>query len=73
MASLSDGNISQGVIVSIDGDKETHRCLVDMGLVGASFAVKSKRKSGLLVDYGDFSAVTRIDVAKIINVRRRSV
>lgn len=59
----------RGVIVSVGCDDDTHRRLVDMGLVGAEFTVKARRSGAALVDYGDFSAVTREALAREITVR----
>ncbi len=61
----------RGVIVSVGCDDDTHRRLVDMGLVGALFCVKARRGSAALVDYGDFSAVTRAAIAREIEVREQ--
>ncbi len=68
MPSLFRYDKPRGVIKRIGCDAETHRRLVDMGLIGAVFGVKVRRKGGALVDYGDFSAVTRNDLAAEIEV-----
>lgn len=70
MASLLDCLGTSGVIRSIGCDCDTHRRLVDMGILGATYNIKSCRRGGTLVDYGDFSAVTRDELAKEIEVDR---
>lgn len=52
-----DGFNNSGVIEAIGGDADTHRRLVDMGLLGAEYSVKARRKNAALIDFGDFSAV----------------
>ncbi|MDE7463994.1 MAG: ferrous iron transport protein A [Clostridiales bacterium] len=71
MASLFDCLGTNGVIKSIGCDGDTHRRLVDMGLLGASYAIKARRNGGALVDYGDFSAVTRFRIAREIEVEEK--
>ncbi len=68
---LSDYSLKRGVIVSVGCDDDTHRRLVDMGLIGADFYIKSRRGGAALIDYGDFSAVTRNALAREITVRER--
>ena len=65
---LSGAHSNTGKIIGIAGDDETHRRLIDMGLVGLSYTVSARRGKALLVDFGDFFAVVRDDVAKIIGV-----
>lgn len=68
---LSSARGNTGKITSIGGDDETHRRLVDMGLVGLDYAVSARRGKAVLVDFGDFSAVVRDDVAKLIGVSEK--
>lgn len=65
---LSDAHGTRGRIVNIGGDDQTHRRLVDMGLIGARYTVCARRGSALLVDFGDFSAVVGKEASKIIGV-----
>ncbi len=69
MASLLDSFSDCGVITSIACDDDTHRRLVDMGMLGVKYRVKSRRSGAMLVCYGDFSAVTRNELAAEITVR----
>ena len=71
MASLFDCLGASGVIKSIGCDGDTHRRLVDMGLLGAAYVIKARRGGGTLVDYGDFSAVTRDALAREIEVEEK--
>ncbi len=64
---LFDGP-SRGVVTAVGGDEQTHRRLVDLGLLGARYTVEAKRKRAVLVDYGEFSAVSGADVASMIFV-----
>lgn len=57
MNNVFDGLNNSGVIEAIGGDADTHRRLVDMGLLGAKYSVKARRKNAALIDFGEFSAV----------------
>lgn len=70
MASLLDSAQKSGVIKRIGCDSDTHARLVDMGILGATYRIKAVRKGCALVDYGDFSAVTRDELAREIEVER---
>lgn len=59
---------SRGTVTAVGGDDQTHRRLVDLGLLGAKYTIKARRKSAVLVDYGDFSAVSSADVSSMIVV-----
>ncbi|MCH5165470.1 MAG: hypothetical protein J1G01_03610 [Clostridiales bacterium] len=60
---------SAGVVGAIRGDLETHRRLVDMGLLGVEYLVRAKKKQSLLSDFGSqFSAVVQSSVAEQIEV-----
>lgn len=71
MASIFDCSGADGVIKSVGCDDDTHRRLVDMGLIGASYHIKARRRGAALVDFGDFSAVTRDELSKQIEVEQR--
>ncbi len=57
-------------------DPDTHRRLVDMGLIGADVRVRAKRRRSILVDFSDsFAAVLEADTAdriEVINVRHEN-
>lgn len=59
---------STGRISSIGGDSDTHRRLVDLGLIGAAVSVKAKVKTAVLVDFGEFRASVGENTAKQIIV-----
>lgn len=60
---------SEGNVRSIGCDRETHRRLVDMGLLGGSYRVRAKKKKSLLADFADeFSAVIERATAEQIEV-----
>lgn len=65
---LSDSPRDSGKIARIGGDADTHRRLADMGLLGASYTVTVRKKHAVLVDYGEFSAVTDNETASVIFV-----
>ena len=65
---LFDFEGQRGKVTAVGGDGDTHRRLVDMGLIDAGFTVRARKKVGALVDYGDFCAVTGDDIAKQIFV-----
>lgn len=65
---LFDCSSDNGSVKAVGGDAETHRWLVDIGLLGAKFIVKSRKKNAVLVDFGDFSAVVCGNAAKCIEV-----
>ncbi len=57
-------------VAAIGGDVETHRRLVDMGLLGLTATVRARKKSSLLADFGsDFSAVVHTTIANSIEVK----
>ena len=61
-----------GTIRAIGGDADTHRRLVDMGLLDVGYGVRCKRKRSMLVEFcGDFSAVVASSVAAQIEVNKR--
>lgn len=61
-----------GTVRAIGGDRETHRRLVDMGLLDVAYDVKFKRKRSMLVDFrGEFSAVVTSAAAAQIEVNKR--
>ncbi|MCM1368187.1 MAG: hypothetical protein NC184_05225 [Roseburia sp.] len=68
---LFDRNVNSGFIRSIGGDEQTHRRLVDMGLLDARFTVRSRRENALLADFGDFSAVVCESAARCIETVAR--
>lgn len=68
---LYDFSGSNGAVTAIGGDEDTHRRLVDMGLLGAEFTLKARRRGGAMFDFGDFSAVVGSDTAKEITVREK--
>ncbi len=65
---LFDCANASGVIKSVGGDAEVHRRLVDMGLLDTHYTVRVRKRGALLVDYGDFCAVTDKSVAELISV-----
>lgn len=68
---LFDFDGKKGKVTAVGGDGDTHRRLVDMGLIDAEFCVRARKKAGALVDYGDFCAVTGETVARKIFVTER--
>ena len=62
---------SSGKITRIDGSAETHRRLVDLGLLGASYRVRARNRHSVLVDFGATSCVIQSDVAANIKVLER--
>ncbi len=65
---LFDFDGRKGKVTAVGGGGDTHRRLVDMGLIDAEFGVRARKKAGILVDYGDFCAVTGEDTARLIYV-----
>lgn len=62
----------RGVVRAIGGDADTHRRLVDMGLLDVGYDVRFKRKRSMLVEFrGEFSAVLTSAVAAQIEVSKR--
>ncbi|MCH5162843.1 MAG: hypothetical protein J1G38_05080 [Clostridiales bacterium] len=70
MASIFDSENNSGVIKSVGCDGDTHRRLVDMGLLGATYRIKAKKRGSALIDFGDFSAVTRDELSRSIEVEQ---
>lgn len=62
---------SAGIVVGIGGDMQTHRRLVDMGLLGCEYGVRAKRKQSMLVEFRrEFSLVVTSSVAREIEVKQ---
>lgn len=60
---------SVGTVKAIGGDRDTHRRLADMGLLGAKYRVRVVKKRSVLVDFGtEFSAVVEADIAAQVEV-----
>ncbi|MCH5157828.1 MAG: hypothetical protein J1F33_01400 [Clostridiales bacterium] len=57
---------SSGRIRLVGGDVDTHRRLVDLGLIGSNVVVKARVSSAVLVDFGQFRASVGKDTAKQI-------
>ena len=66
---LFDSTQKFGTIRAVGGDADMHRRLVDMGLLGSTYCVRVRKRGALLVDYGDFCAVTDKAVAERITVK----
>ena len=61
---------SHGRVTEIGGGG-THRRLVELGLSDASYRVRARNKSSVLVDFGSISCVIQCDVAANIQVLER--
>lgn len=64
---LFDGP-SRGVVTAVGGDDSVHRRLVDLGLLDARYTKTASRKNAVLVDYGEFSAVSDAEISGVIFV-----
>lgn len=62
---------SLGEIAEIGGGENTHRRLIDLGLMQSGFRVRAKTKQSVLVDFGGVSCVIRANVAANIQVHER--
>ena len=62
---------SSGYVAHIGGGYETHRRLVDLGLLGASYCVRARNRHSALVDFGAVSCVIQSSVAANIEIRER--
>lgn len=62
---------SSGIVSDIGGTAETHRRLVDLGLMGAVYRVRARNSHSVLVDFGAVSAVIQSNVAANIKVLER--
>ena len=60
-----------GTVTRIGGGEDTHRRLVDLGLIGAFLHVRAKNKHSVLVDFGSSSCVIQSTVAANIEIRER--
>ena len=71
---LFDSPNDDGMITAINGDAETHRRLVDLGLVNARSRIIARRKSagcGYFEHGGaGFGAVVVAEIAKRLGVKR---
>lgn len=59
---------SCGTVTAIGGDGQTHRRLVDLGLLGATYRVRAKNARLMLVDFGAVSAVVEARIAANIEI-----
>ena len=70
---LFGSSSDDGIITDIGGDAETHRRLVDLGLLNARYLIKARRKGALYVYFENgghgFCAVVEAKVAKRLEVR----
>ena len=62
---------SSGYVTQIGGGAETHRRLVDLGLIGAFYRVRARNRHSVLVDFGPTSCVIQSSVAANIEIRER--
>lgn len=71
---LFDSPNDDGMITAINGDAETHRRLVDLGLLNARYRIKARRKSAVCVYFENgvhgFCAVVEAGIAKRLEVER---
>lgn len=69
---LFDSTENDGMITAISGDAETHRRLVDLGLLNARYRIKARRKSALYVYFENgghgFCAVVEAKVARRLEI-----
>ncbi len=58
-----------GKIVSVGGSGDTHRRLVDMGLIGSTFKVRARTKRSVLAEFGvGFAAAVSAETAGIVQI-----
>ena len=62
---------SSGYVTKIGGGADTHRRLVDLGLIDACYRVRARNRHSVLVDFGPTSCVIQSSVAANIQIRER--